>query len=58
VLGWIALAVLAAAGVYVVIRLLRSWGVAFRRYGPGSEPPDDAPPADAPPAERPGDGPA
>ena len=39
--GWIALAVLVAAGVYVVIRLLRSWGIAFRRYGPGSAPPAD-----------------
>jgi hypothetical protein len=56
VLGWIALAVLVAAAVYVVIRLLRSWGVAFRRYGPRSEPP---PGDERPDPPRPGgDGPA
>jgi hypothetical protein len=53
VLGWIALAVLAAAGVYVVIRLLRSWGVAFRRYGPGSAPPGDEAPLEGPSGEAP-----
>ena len=46
--GWIALAVLAAAGVCVVVRLLRSWGVAFRRYGSRPAPPGDERPLDRP----------
>jgi hypothetical protein len=60
VLGWIALGVLAAAGVYVVIRLLRSWGAASRRYGAGSAPPGgDGPSDDGPPDGAPsGPGPA
>jgi hypothetical protein len=51
VLGWIALAVLVSAGAYVVIRLLRSWGVAFRRFDPGSAPQGEGEPPDEP---RPG----
>ena len=57
-LGWIALAVLIAAAAYVVIRLLRSWGIAFRRFGPGAEPPPDGggsgdgPPGDVPTGGR------
>jgi len=62
VLGWIALAVVATAGAYVVIRLVRSWGVAGRRYGGegsssgGAPSPGDEPPAAGPP-DRPGPGP-
>jgi hypothetical protein len=39
VLGWVALAVLIGAAVYVVVRLVRSWSAARRRYGDGSAPP-------------------
>jgi hypothetical protein len=56
-LGWIALAVLAAAGIYVVVRLLRSWGIAFRRFGPGSAPTGDAGRPGGEPREAPPEGP-
>lgn len=61
-LGWVALAVVVAAGAYVVIRLVRSWSVAGRRYGGempssgGSSSPGDEPPAAGPP-DRPDPGP-
>jgi hypothetical protein len=50
VLGWIALAVVVGAGLYVVYRLVRSWSAAGRRYGrPGT------PPAGGGPGTRPSD---
>jgi hypothetical protein len=54
VLGWIALAVLVAAGAYVVFRLLRSWGVAFGRFDPGSAPSGEGEPPDEPRSGGPG----
>jgi hypothetical protein len=35
VLGWIALVVVVGAGSYVVVRLVRSWSAAARRYRDG-----------------------
>jgi hypothetical protein len=48
VLGWIALAVLVAAGAYVVFRMVRSWMAAARRYGGGSGDGADRPGPDGP----------
>ncbi len=50
-LAWIALVVLVGAAAYVVIRLVRSWMTAARRYGGGA---DDA---DGPGADGPSGGP-
>jgi hypothetical protein len=50
-LGWIALAVLIGAAVYVVVRLVRSWSAASRRFADPSATggTHDEPPAGGPP---------